>query len=121
MQAQGITVNIVGSHYKTVISLDMGLYKPAKQLQMSRKDMNHIILRPCVTCELHIVMAQLRYFGAYIENTGFELCWTEADMYGTATVKQILDGKHVKKGVEAHIVTLQAFQMLYQRSIFQGK
>ena len=115
MQAQGITVNMVGSHYKTIISLDMGLYKPAKQLQISSKDMDHIILRPG---ELHIVIAQLRCIEAYIENTGFELCWTEADMYGPATVKQILDGKHVKRGVEAQNVRLQAFQMLYQEAFF---
>ena len=66
MQAQGITINVVGSHYKTVISLDMGLYKPVKQLQMSRKDMDNIILRPG---ELHFVMAQLRCIEAYIEIT----------------------------------------------------
>ena len=40
-------------------------------------------------------------------------------MYGPATVKHILDGKHVKRGVEAHIVTLQAVQMLYQEAVFK--
>ena len=118
MQAQGITVNVVGSHYKTAISLDMGLYKPDKQIQTSRKDMYNIILRPG---ELHIVMAQLRCIGAYIENTGFELCWTEADMYAPVTVKQIIDGKHVKRGVEDDIITLQALQILYQESFFSRK
>lgn len=42
---------------KTVISLDMGLYQPAKKLQMQSRDLHHLILRPG---ELHIVMAQLR-------------------------------------------------------------
>ena len=37
-------------------------------------------------------------------------------MYGPATEKQILDGKHVKRGVDAHIVTMQALQMLYQEA-----
>ena len=78
--------------------------------------MSNIILRPG---ELHIVMAQLRCIGAYIENTGFELCWTEADIYGPATVKQILDGKHVKRGLEAHIITLHALEMLYQEALFK--
>ncbi|KXJ12360.1 hypothetical protein AC249_AIPGENE6741 [Exaiptasia diaphana] len=110
-QAQNIKTAVVGPSRKTVISLDLGLYQPAKQLQMSRTDLNHIILRPG---ELHIVMAQLRTIGSYIENSGIDLCWTEADLYGPSTVKQILEGNHVKRGQTAHIVTLQALFNLYQ-------
>ena len=94
----------------------MGLYKPAKQLQMSRKDMDHLVLRPG---ELHVVMAQLRALGNYIENSGLDFCWTEANMYGPATVKQILEGKHVRRGVEAHVVTLQALSIMYQETLFE--
>ena len=35
MQAQHITTKVVGPDRKAVISLDMGLYQPAKKLQMS--------------------------------------------------------------------------------------
>lgn len=35
MQAQGINAKVMGPGKKTVISLGMGLYKPAKQLQMT--------------------------------------------------------------------------------------
>ncbi|KAL9964664.1 hypothetical protein ACROYT_G028339 [Oculina patagonica] len=56
MQAQAINTKVVGPNRKTVISLDMGLYQPAKKLQMHRSDLDHIILRPG---ELHIVMALL--------------------------------------------------------------
>ena len=107
-QAQGITMKVMGPNYKTVITLDIGLYKPAKQLQMARKDTDHLILRPG---ELHIVMAQLRCIGAYIENSGIDFCWTEADLYGPVTVKQIIEGKHMKRGVEAHMITLQTLFM----------
>ena len=79
----------------------MGLYTPAKQMKMAREDMNHIVLRPG---ELHIVMAELRCIGAYIENSGLDFCWTEADLYGPVTVKQILEEKHVNRGLEAHLV-----------------
>ena len=116
MQAQGINTKVMGPDRKTVISLDMGLYKPEKQLQMSRKDMDHMILRPG---ELHIVMAELYCIGAYIENSGIDFCWTEADLYGPTTVKQIIEGKHVKRGVEAHMITLQALFTLYQEAFFQ--
>jgi hypothetical protein len=116
MQAQSITANVVGPDRKTVISLDLGLYQPAKKLQMARNDLKHIILRPG---ELHIVMAQLRAIGAFIEDSGLDMCWIEANIYGPATVKQILDGKHVNRGEPAHIVTLQALFMLYQKAFFK--
>ena len=93
MQAQHISAKVVGPRRKTVITLDMGLYKPAKQLQMTHQDCSHIILRPG---ELHMVMSQLRTIGAYINNSGLELCWMEADLYDSATVKQILEGRYVK-------------------------
>ena len=86
MQTQNISVKVVGPTRKTVVSLDMGLYQPAKKLQMTRQDLGHIILRPG---ELHIVMAQLRTIGAFIENSGLDKCWVESDLYGPSTVKQL--------------------------------
>lgn len=115
MQAQSITAKVMGPGNKTVISLDMGLYQPAKKLQMARDDLNHIILSPG---ELHVVMAHLRTIGSFIENSCIDLCWSEADVYGPTMVKQILDGNHVKRGEQAHTLTLQAFFILYQRAFF---
>lgn len=74
MQAQNINTTVVGQNRRTVISLDMGLYQPAKKLQMTRQDLGHIILCPG---ELHIMMAQLRTIGAFIENSGLDMCWIE--------------------------------------------
>lgn len=71
MQAQNIITKVVGPTRETVISLNMGLYQPAKKLQMARQDLKHVILRPS---ELHIVMAQLRTIGAFMENSGLDLC-----------------------------------------------
>ena len=117
MQAQHITAHVVGPGRKTVISLDMGLYQPAKKLQMARNDLQHLILRPG---ELHIVMAQLRTIGAFIEDSGLDMCWVESEIYGPGTVKQILEGNHVKRGEVAHIVTLEALFALYQKALFQS-
>jgi len=110
MQAQSISAKVVGAGRKTVISLDLGLYLPAKKLQMSRNDLNNLILRPG---ELHVVMAMLRTIGAYIDNSGIDMCWTEADLYGPSTVKQIIEGNHVKRGERAHLLTLQSLFKLY--------
>lgn len=46
------------------------------------------------------------------------MCWVESDLYGPSTVKQILGGKHVKRGGAAHTVTLQALFSLYQEAFF---
>ena len=83
--------------------------------QMGRNDLDHLILRPG---ELHIVMAQLRTIGGFIEDSGIDLCWIEADLYGPTTVKQIIDGNHVKRGQAAHMVTLQALFAMYYNAFF---
>ena len=82
----------------------MGLYKPAQKLLMAKKtELSNIVLRPG---ELHIVIAMLRTIGCYIDNSGIDTAWLHADLYGQTTIKQILDGNHVKRGVKAHRVTL---------------
>ena len=65
-------------------------------------------------------MAQLRTIGAFIEDSGLDLCWIEADNYGPGTVKQILEGNHVKRGEVAHTVTLQALFTLYPKAFFES-
>ena len=77
MQAQNISTIVVRSERKTVISLDMGFYLPAKKLQMARNDLNHLILR---SGELHVVMAMLRTIGAYIDSSGIDMCWIESEL-----------------------------------------
>ena len=86
-----------------MISLDMGLYQPIEKLQMGQNDLNHVILHPG---ELHIDMAMCN------------LCWIEADLYGSATVKQITDDNHIKRGEATHKVTLQALFAMYQKTFF---
>lgn len=110
MQAQAINVRVVGQQRKIVISLDMALYMPAKKLQMAHHDLNNIILRPG---ELHIIMAQLKTIGAYIENSGIDMAWIEADLYGPSTVSHILEGNHIKRSETAHLITLQSLFTLY--------
>ena len=78
---------------------------------MAKKiDIKNIVLRPG---ELHIVIAMLRTIGSLIDNSSIDAAWLHADLYGQTTVKQILDGNHVKRGVKAHTVTppLSLFDM----------
>ena len=83
---------------------------------MARQDCDHIVLRPG---ELHTVMAQLRTIGTYTDSSGLDLCWVEADLYGTATVKQIIEGRHVKpcsrSMVMRYLITTQSQPLVRQK------
>ena len=117
MLAQNISVRVVGPGRKTVISLDLGLYLPAKRLQMAQCELKNILLQPG---EPHVVRAMLRTIGSYIDSTGIDMCWIKSELYGPSTVKQIIDGKHVKHGKRAHMITLQALFSLYLEAFLKG-
>ena len=85
-QAQKINTILVGETHKTVVSLDMGLYKPAQKLLMEkRNEIKNIVLRPG---ELHIVIAMLRTIGCFIDNSGIDVAWLHADQYSQSTINQ---------------------------------
>jgi hypothetical protein len=48
-------------------------------------------------------MAMLRSIGTFIENSSFDKCWIEANLYNGTTVKQILDCGDVKRELDSHI------------------
>lgn len=117
-QAQRISTAIVGENKKTVISLDMGLYKPAKQILMLQTDLqDKYILRPG---ELHTVMAMLRTIGSFIDNSGVDSAWIQSNIYGQSTCNQIINGNHVKRGLKAHIMTLLTLFHLYKDVFFRS-
>ena len=62
-------------------------------------------------------MAQLRAIGSYIDNNGVDMCWVESD--GSSIVKQLIEGKHLRRGQTADLVTLQALFSMYQEGFFQ--
>ena len=110
-QTQQINCVVMGPNRKTVITLDMALYERAKQLEMSRDDCKgKWVLRPG---EMHTVMAALRATGNAIEDSGLEETWFEADIYGPTTTRQIIEAKHMKRALEAHMTTVQALYDLY--------
>ncbi|CAH1154560.1 unnamed protein product [Phaedon cochleariae] len=92
-----VTSNITPGK-KTVVTLDLGLYRPILKLSMAKKDISkNWILRPG---ELHIVMAMLRCIGKFIDGTGLETTLTV--LYDETVVSQILSGKCVRRAINAH-------------------
>ena len=64
-------------------------------------------------------MAALKCLGRYVEGSGLDLAWEESGLYGSATVRQILEGRHVYRSIEAHTVTLIALYYLLLQLVFQ--
>ena len=102
-RAQNISVMVVGEDKPTVVTLDLQLYEKAQKL-MSKEDMTgKFVLR---IGELHTIFSALKAIGRYIECSGIDQLWVEAGMYSPTTVRQIIEGKHLYRAMEAHMVTL---------------
>ena len=56
--------------------------------------------------------------GKYVQDSGIDQTFIEAELYGAATLNQILRGKHTKRGVEAHMVMYLCFHRMYMKEFF---
>ena len=116
-QAEEINKVVVGPNKKVVVTLDMALYERAKKLRMLLQDCKekwvlHI-------GEFHTVLCALRAIGAAVEGSGINDAWVTADIYGPVTPRKILEGKHMRRSVDAHIMTLQVFFDLYIETLYK--
>ena len=59
-------------------------------------------------------MAALRALGTSMENSGIDDAWIEADVYGSATTRQILKCTHYKRALRAHTYSYVA---LYEMAL----
>ncbi|MES9879620.1 MAG: hypothetical protein ABW185_01920, partial [Sedimenticola sp.] len=110
-QAQKITTLVMGESHKTVITFDLQLYERAVKLQMhSAPALYHLVFR---IGEMHTVLASLRAVGSFIEESGIDDAWMEADLYGSATTHQILEGRHMKRALNAHSITSSALSDMH--------
>ena len=95
---------------KTIVSMDLQLYNKCLQLKDNEDIANNFIFR---LGELHAVFAMLKVIGKYIESSGLDQLFVEADVYGPVTKGQIIDGKHMKRATEAHIMLYLALCPYY--------
>ncbi len=113
-QTQHIISMVMGPGRKTVITLDMALYERAKQLEMTRDDCKcKMVLR---LGEMHTVMAAFRAAGNAIDDSEVDDAWSEADICGPTTTKQIPDAKHMKTALEEHMTTVFAMISVWKKS-----
>ena len=58
----------------------------------------------------------LKCIGKYIEESGLDRLFVEAGLYGVSTLSQILNGKHMKRAMEAHLTMYLALYCVYLRA-----
>ena len=63
--------------------------------------------------ELHIVFATLKVTGKYIMCSGIDSLFVETGIYGPSTLRPIIDGKHMKRGIEAHMTMYLSLYSVY--------
>lgn len=102
-----ITVLTVGTGTRAIITLDGDLYKNAVKVPNYKEKW---IIR---LGSLHTIIAALKCLGKYIEGSGMDIAWEMSGLYGPVTVNQIIDGRHIYRGIRAHTVTLIALHSLY--------
>ena len=62
--------------------------------------------------ELHIVFAMVKVLGKYIIDSGLDNKFTETGIYGPTTFGQIIEGKHMKKCLEAYFTLHLALSII---------
>ena len=113
--AQGINVAVSGGG-KTMVTLDLQLYSKCVQMRENEEIKKNFIFR---LGELHIVFVFLKVIGKYIQGSGIDHVLIEAGIYGTTTLGQILEGKHMKRAMEAHMVIYLSLCKIYLEQFFQ--
>ena len=83
---------------KAIVSLDLQLYAKCIHLQEKNKTMEGFIFR---MAELHVVFTVLKVLGKNINNSGLDLSFEEAGIYGPATLCQIKEEKPLYPSLEA--------------------
>ena len=63
--------------------------------------------------ELHVVFAMLKVLGKYILDSGIDRLFIVADTYDPTTLGQIIDGKHMKRGIEAYFTMYLALSSIH--------
>ena len=65
---QNISAVVMGPDRKTVVTLDLDLYKRAIKIQSTQENTNWVLRAD----ELHICFAALHALGKYVEERGFD-------------------------------------------------
>ena len=114
-QAQEINMKVFPNK-KTIVTLDLQLYAKCMELRSRNKIKYKLIFK---LEELNIVFAFLKVLGKYINCCGLDQILVDTDTYGSTTLSQILNGKHMKQGFEAHIILCLSLSNLFYNDLLK--
>ena len=114
-QPQGINMK-VSPNKKTIVTLDLQLYAKCMGLRSKNEIKDNFIYR---LGELHIVFAFLKVLGKYINCRVLDQILVDTEMYGPNTLSQILNGKHMKRGFETHMILYLSLSNLFYNNLLK--
>ena len=104
--------------WKTIIVLDLDLYSRAYKLVNSRQDLRDRYIL-CLG-ELHIVFAGLRAIGTFIDSSGLDDAWINANWFDSESLlRQVKDCSNMKRAIASHEATLLAINILILQETLQ--
>ena len=98
------------------MTLDLQLYAKCMELRSSNEIKDSFIFR---LGELHIVFPFLKVLGKYINCSGLDQILVETEIYVSTTLSQILNGKHMKRDFEAHIILYLSLSNLFYKDLLK--
>ena len=69
--------------------------------------------------ELHLVFAFLKVLGKYINCIGLDEILVDTETYGSTTLSQILNGKHMKRSFEAHMILYLSLSNIFYNDLLK--
>ena len=106
----------VSPNKKTIVTLDLQLSAKCMELRSKNEIKDNFIFR---LGELHIVFAFLKVLGKYINCSGLDQILNDIVIYGPTTLSQILNGKHMKQGFEAHMILYLSLSNLFYNDLLK--
>ena len=97
-QVQGIATS-PKPNLKSIVTLDLQFYDKCMRMTDNTVIRDNFIFR---LGELHTLFAMLKVLGRYIIDSGLGNIFIETRIYGPTTFGQIIEGKHMKRYLEAY-------------------
>ena len=113
-QAQGNNMKVSSNKKNYFDFRFVTLYAKCMELRSRNEIKDNLIFE---LGELHLVFAFLKVLGKYINCIGLDEILVDTETYGSTTLSQILNGKHMKRGFEAHMILYLSLSNLFYEDL----
>ena len=103
---------------KLAVTFDVDIYKRALKLQHMQHIYKELVLFPGA---FHTSICALRCLGKIREGSGLDEAWMKADLCGSVTTNQIINGIHYGRALEAYEITIQVMNDLWLEAFLKER